>query len=198
MKMETNLNRKDKLANRISSLSPSKRALLEQRLKQKAVKTDSQEGISIKKRGNSNPAPLSSAQTRMWLLVQLEPDNPAYNRPSNIQLTGTVNIVALEKSLNKIVRRHEVLRTSFRASGEKLFQEIAPTYTLTLPIVNLSHLSSEERKNEVQRLATEEAQHPFDLSRLPLMRATLLELGEEEHILLLTLHHIIFDGWSMG
>ncbi len=183
---------------RIAQLSPAKRALLEQRLKQKAVNANGQEGIGIKKRAKQNSAPLSSAQTRMWLLDQLEPDNPAYNRPSNIQLTGTLNVVALEKSLNEIVRRHEVLRTSFRASEGQLFQEIVPTYTLTLPIVDLCYLSSEERNNEVQRLATEEAQRPFDLSRLPLVRATLLRLGEGEHILLLTLHHIIFDGWSMG
>ncbi|MDJ0901106.1 MAG: amino acid adenylation domain-containing protein [Xenococcus sp. MO_188.B8] len=183
---------------RIAELSPAKRAILEQKLKQKAVNAEGQENIGIKKRRRQYSAPLSSAQTRMWLLDQLEPGNLAYNRPSNLKLTGRLNINVLEKSLNEIVRRHEILRTSFRESDGQIFQEIASNLALTLSIIELSHLSSEDSKNEVRRLTTEEAQRPFDLSRLPLIRATLLRLGEEEHILLLTMHHIIFDGWSMG
>ena len=181
---------------RIAQLSPAKRALLEQRLKQKAVNANG--FSSIERRENPNSAPLSSAQTRMWLLDQLEPGNPAYNRPSNLKLTGRLNVVALETSLNEIVRRHEVLRTSFRAVDGQPVQANAPSLALKMPIVDLSCLSLEERKNEAQRLATKEAQRPFDLSRLPLVRATLLKLGEQEYILLLTMHHIIFDGWSMG
>lgn len=186
----------DDLNLRIAQLTPAKRALLEQRLRQKAVNANGFK--SIQRREKQNSTPLSFAQARMWFLHQLEPRNAAYNRPSNLELTGTLNVAALEKSLNEIVRRHEVLRTSFRPVDGQPVQNIAPTYTLTVPIVDLSHLSSEERNNEVQKLATEEAQLPFDLLHLPLVRATLLRLGEEQHILLLTMHHIIFDGWSMG
>lgn len=180
---------------RIAELSETKQAILEQKLKQKTVNINYQQ--SIKKREKQDSLPLSSAQTWIWMSQQLKSGNPAYNRPSNIKLKGVIDVEVLEKSLNEIVRRHEVLRTSFRAKNERPIQEIAPSLTLTLSIVDLSDLSSAEKKNKIQRLATEEVQRPFDLSCIPLVRATLLRLEEEEHILLLTLHHIIFDGWSM-
>lgn len=181
---------------RIAKLSPAQRALLEKKLQEKAAKSNHKQ--SIPKRTDENPAPLSFSQERMWILDQFEPGNPAYNRPSNIHLVGVLNIPALEQSLNEIVRRHEILRTSFPEVGEKAMQAIAPTLTISLPLVDLSHLPTSERDTEVQRLAIQAAQHKFNLSQLPLIKATLLRLSEEEHILLLTLHHIIFDGWSMG
>ena len=184
------------LNQRIAQLSPAQRALFEQKIKEKAAKSNSKQ--SIKSRSDSSPAPLSFSQGRMWLLDQLEPGNPAYNRPTNIHLTGRLNVAALEQSLNEIVRRHEILRTSFPVEDGEPIQAIAPTFTLTLPIVDLSRLSNCEREAEVKRLANRAAQHSFNLSRLPLIEASLLRLGEEEHILLLTLHHIIFDAWSMG
>ena len=184
------------LNTRIGRLSPAKRKLLEQKLKQKNSKTNDYQGIPLRKR-TETPS-LSFSQTRMWLLDQLNPGNPAYNRPSNLQLLGKLNVAALEQSLNEIVHRHQVLRTSFPAKNGQPVQEIAPNLRVTLPVVNLSHLSSEARNHEVQKLAVEEAQRPFELSQLPLIRATLLKLEQKEHILLLTMHHIIFDGWSMG
>ena len=181
---------------RIAQLSPAKRALLEQKMRQKALNKN-RESV-IPRRENHESASLSFSQVRMWLLDRFEPGNPAYNRPTNIHLTGRLNVPILEQSLNEIVRRHEILRTSFPAVDGQPVQVISSTLTLTLPIVELSHLAESERESEVQRLATQEAQQSFNLSQLPLIRPILVRLSEKEHILLLTLHHIIFDGWSMG
>ncbi|MFB2983014.1 amino acid adenylation domain-containing protein [Microseira sp. BLCC-F43] len=181
---------------RIAQLSPAKRVLLEQRLKQKTVNGNSHQTISP--RPNQEEVPLSFAQTRMWLLDQLEPGNPAYNCPTNIRLVGRLKKAALEQSINEIVRRHEVLRAKFPAVDGKPVQAIAPTLTLSLPMVDISHLPTLDKQAEVQKLAQEEAQRPFNLALDSLVRATLVRLGEEEHILFLTLHHIIFDGWSVG
>ncbi|WP_082348916.1 condensation domain-containing protein [Planktothricoides sp. SR001] len=182
--------------NRIAKLSPAKRKLLEQRLQQKVKEANRQ--LTIPPRENPHSAPLSYAQERMWLLDKLEPGNPAYNRPLNIRLTGSLNVVALEKSINEIVRRHEIFRTSFSIIDGQPIQAIAPSMTVNLPIVQLSHLPINEREKESDIMATEAAQHKFDLSQLPLITAKLLHLSETENILLLTMHHIIFDGWSVA
>ncbi|MEQ8387017.1 MAG: amino acid adenylation domain-containing protein [Coleofasciculus sp. A1-SPW-01] len=182
--------------NYITQLSSAKRALLEQRLKQKAVQAAFAQ--SIPQLRDRDSAPLSFSQTRMWFLDQLEPGNAAYNRPSNIHITGQLNVSDLEQSLNEIIRRHDILRTRFPAVNGQPTQVIMPTLTLTLPIIDLSHLPQNQREAEVQRLAIQEAQQHFNLSQLPLINAILLRLSQEEHILLITLHHIIFDGWSMG
>ncbi|HEX8348925.1 MAG TPA: condensation domain-containing protein, partial [Hymenobacter sp.] len=141
---------------------------------------------------------LSFAQARLWFLEQLEPGSYAYNMPAAVRLTGSLNVAALEQSLNEIVLRHEALRTTFRmVSGEPL-QVIAPVLVLTLPLVDLRSLPEAQQEAQAERLATEEAQQPFDLAMGPLLRAKLLHLSEAEHILLLTMHHIVSDGWSMG
>jgi len=141
---------------------------------------------------------LSFAQARLWFLEQLEPGSWAYNIPAAVRLTGSLHVAALEQSLNEIVQRHEALRTTFRmVSGEPL-QVIAPALALTLPWVDLRELPEAQQEAQVERLVTEEAQQPFDLARGPLLRATLLQLGEAEHVLLLTMHHIVSDGWSIG
>jgi len=142
--------------------------------------------------------PLSFAQQRLWFLEQLETNSTAYNIPAAVRLTGSLNIAALEQSLNEIVRRHEALRTTFTAVDGQPAQVIAPTLTLRLPIVDLQELLEAEREAEVLRLATQEAQLPFDLAQGPLLRGTLLKLGEVKHIMLFTMHHIVSDGWSMG
>ncbi|MDY6900225.1 MAG: condensation domain-containing protein, partial [Cyanobacteriota bacterium] len=184
------------ISQRIANLSPAKRALLEQQLQKKASKTKQENNIFPRK--NNQEAPLSFSQQQMWFLNQFEPGNPAYNRPTNISLTGTINVAVLEKSLNEIIRRHEILRTSFEEINGKPFQKINPNTTLSLPIVELSHLNSENKEIEVQKIAIEQAQQKFDLSQAPLLKAKLVRLHEQEHILLLTMHHIAFDGWSMG
>ena len=140
--------------------------------------------------------PLSFAQQRLWFIDQLEPGGSVYNFPAAIRLKGPLNMMALKQSLNEIVKRHEALRTTFAIVDGRPVQVIAPVLTLTLPIVDLRELP--EREREVERLATNEAQRPFDLAEGPLVRGTVLRLGENEHVGLLTMHHIVSDGWSVG
>jgi amino acid adenylation domain-containing protein len=142
--------------------------------------------------------PLSFAQQRLWFIDQLEPGNSAYNFPAAVRLKGPLNVVALERTVNEIVRRHETLRTTFATVDGRPVQVIAPALTARAAVLNLQELSDGEREAEVQRLAIEQAQLPFDLARGPLLRVTLLRLAEEEHVGLLTMHHIVSDGWSTG
>ncbi|MEH2238951.1 condensation domain-containing protein [Nostoc sp.] len=138
--------------------------------------------------------PLCLSQERLWFLNQLEPHNPFYNVPIAVCLTGKLHLATLEQSLNKIVQRHEALRTSFSSVKGRPIQVISPNVKLTLPVLELP----EATVAEALRVATEFAQKPFDLSQPPLLRVQLLYLKPEEHILLFTMHHIIADGWSIG
>ncbi|MGH7834634.1 MAG: amino acid adenylation domain-containing protein, partial [Candidatus Binatia bacterium] len=142
--------------------------------------------------------PLSYAQERLWFLEQLEPGSAAYNRPTFFRLTGRLDVPALERSLDEIAQRHEILRTALSSIEGQPYQNVSPCLSLNPAFVNLCSLSESARDAEAQRLAAEEAQKPFDLTRGPLLRAALLRLGDEEHVLLLTIHHIAFDGWSQG
>ncbi|BAY08030.1 non-ribosomal peptide synthetase [Calothrix sp. NIES-2098] len=142
--------------------------------------------------------PLSSAQQRLWFLEQFLPDNPLYNLPQTFHLTGKLNLNALEQSINEIIRRHEVLRTTFGFLDGQPIQIIASALTVPLHLVDLSSLSQSEKDAEIQRLTIKECQKPFNLNQGPLVRTTLLQLGVEEYLLLLNIHHIVFDGWSVG
>ncbi|EKE99927.1 MULTISPECIES: non-ribosomal peptide synthetase [unclassified Tolypothrix] len=142
--------------------------------------------------------PLSFAQARLWLQEQLYPGSFTYNISAGVRLTGFLNVAALAKSLNEIVRRHEVLRSYVSLVNEQALQAIAPNFNVNLPIIDLSDLPTVELSTEVQRLAIEESQRTFDLTQAPLLRCTLLHLNENEYIALLTIHHIVSDGWSMG
>ncbi len=141
--------------------------------------------------------PVSFAQQRLWFLQQLVPSNPFYNVPTAVLLAGPLNVAALSQTFNEIVRRHEALRTTFRMVEGQPVQVIAPSLSVPLPVVDLQ-LPVAQREAEIQRLATEQFQHPFDLAQGPLLRVKLLHLGESEHVLLLTMHHIVSDGWSSG
>ncbi|MFP5273889.1 amino acid adenylation domain-containing protein [Coleofasciculus sp.] len=151
--------------------------------------------LPIPRSGN---IPLSFAQARLWFLDQLQPDSAFYNIPIALRLNGQLSIAALENSLNEIIRRHEVLRTNFTKVEGQPVQVIASTLKLKLLKVDLQNLPFCEREVEAQRLATNEAEQPFDLEQEPLVRAKLLQLDETEYIFVLTVHHIIFDGWSTG
>jgi amino acid adenylation domain-containing protein/non-ribosomal peptide synthase protein (TIGR01720 family) len=137
-----------------------------------------------------HPLPLSFAQSRLWFLAQLEPNNPFYNIAIPIRIQGIVQIEALEQSLNEVLQRHEVLRTVFKTIAGKPVQVILPVLKLNVEIF--------ESTEPVGELALEEAQKPFKLDRSPLLRVKVVRLSETEHILLLTIHHIIADGWSLG
>ncbi|MFW6357635.1 MAG: amino acid adenylation domain-containing protein, partial [Chroococcales cyanobacterium] len=142
--------------------------------------------------------PLSFAQQRLWFLDQFTPDNPFYNMPFAVRLKGELQIEALHSALQGLVQRHETLRTAFRNVGEETVQEIAAEVSLRLPVINLQELPENEREATIEQFLKKEAQQPFNLSQAPLIRTTLLQLSETEAIMLLTLHHIIADGWSLG
>ncbi|MEH2178703.1 amino acid adenylation domain-containing protein [Nostoc sp.] len=188
-------NTKDKILKRRSKLSPTQQALLEKRLRGE-VDSHSQLEV-IPKRSQTSPAPLSFAQQRLWFLHQLDPSNPYYSELASIQLLGALNVDVLEQSLNKIVQRHEALRTTFEIVEEQAVQVIHPTVTVTLPLVNLLLMPEVERQAQVERLTTEIAQKSFDLASRPLLRVMLLQIGVEEYLLLFAIHHIAVDGWSI-
>ncbi|MCA1635267.1 MAG: amino acid adenylation domain-containing protein [Acidobacteria bacterium] len=144
------------------------------------------------------PLPLSFAQQRLWLFDQMEPGSHVYNVPGALRLSGRLNVPALEQSLNEIVRRHEVLRTTLAERDLSPVQVVAPQLTLGVKVKDLTGLPEPERERAAQRLAAESARLPFVLARGPLLRVELLRLAAEEHVLAFTLHHIVSDGWSMG
>ncbi|MBE9120384.1 amino acid adenylation domain-containing protein [Tychonema sp. LEGE 07199] len=155
---------------------------------------------SIQAVSRSHHLPLSFAQERLWFFDQLEPGNPFYNLCGAVRITGQLNAETLRQSIEKIIERHEILRTAF-AGGEKAqvqVQVIFDAKSFPLPLIDLSDRSPEKGEIAAQELSAQEAQSPFDLTQPNLLRAKLLRLSEIEHTLLLSAHHIIFDGWSLG
>jgi len=142
--------------------------------------------------------PLSFAQQRLWFLDKLIPNNAFYNVPSALRVIGSLNLEALEQTFAEIVRRHEALRTTFVMLERQAVQVISPTLTIPISVVDLQSLPDAKRETQALYLMTEEAQRPFNLATGPLLRVTVLRLQETEHILLLNLHHIVSDGWSIG
>ncbi len=177
---------------RVEQLSPEKQALLKQRLRQRSPSVRS----PIRPRDRGVPVPLSSAQERLFFLAQLEPDNPFYNVMGALRLNGPLRVSALEQSIIAISQRHESLRTTFVMSDREIRQVIAPHPTHVFEQVDISQVTDPER--EMQRRANEEAKRPFDLASGPLFRLTLLRLGTQHHVLLISMHHIVSDGWSLG
>jgi amino acid adenylation domain-containing protein len=174
--------------------SEQKLALLASLLKEEGVC----QTPSLKRIPRDGELPLSPAQTGLWLLDQLEPSSAAYNIPVRHDLKGHLDVTAFERSLSEIVRRHEVLRTYYLRVDGRPVQKIAKPELLRIPIIDLQGLAEPAREQEVARLASVEAGQAFDLGRSPLIRARLLKLGPKEHVLLLSFHHIAFDGWSYG
>ncbi|HET6230939.1 MAG TPA: non-ribosomal peptide synthase/polyketide synthase, partial [Longimicrobiaceae bacterium] len=143
------------------------------------------------------PAPLSFAQERLWFLDRLDPGSATYNMPTALRLGGALNTGALERAFTEIVRRHESLRTSFAESAEGPVQVVAPASPVHLAVTDLSALPEDEREAEARRLAAEDARRPFDLAAGPLFHASLLRLADDDHVLLVAMHHAVSDGWSM-
>ncbi|WP_295615448.1 non-ribosomal peptide synthetase [Chamaesiphon sp. GL140_3_metabinner_50] len=146
----------------------------------------------------SRNMPLSFAQQRLWFLDRLMPNHPFYNIPLALNLTGSIDLRALEQTFNEIVRRHEALRTKIVMESGQPVQLIHPTLTIPLPVIDLQQLPPAERESRAKQLTLEATQHPFNLSAEPLLRVKLLRLEQTQSILLLTLHHIVADGWSIG
>ncbi|MEM8722032.1 MAG: amino acid adenylation domain-containing protein [Cyanobacteria bacterium P01_G01_bin.39] len=154
---------------------------------------------TIEKVSRSEKLPLSYAQQRLWFLTQLEPDSPFYNIPAAVRLQGKLNLKALEQSFNEIVRRHEALRTNFHTTEEgEALAVISQVELTTIALLDLSELPTSQKSAQIQEQIELSAQQPFDLSHEQLIRIKLLRLEEEEHIVLLTMHHVVFDAWSVG
>jgi len=162
------------------------------------LKKDSKQVIPVATRV-AGGMPLSFAQQRLWVLDQLGGGSVHYNMPSTIQLNGNLDIVALKKSFSSIFERHEVLRTSYGENAEgQAVQIIHPVTDVEISLTDISELSKAEREAELRRLVQQEASLPFDLTHDAMLRIQLLRLSSQEHVLLVTMHHIASDGWSMG
>ncbi len=184
---------------RLAGLSREQRAaLFEQLRKRKESAPEALPDRIPRRPAGLDPVPASYAQERLWFLDRLAPGGTAYNMPLALRIQGDVSPATLERVLGELVGRHEALRTTFGERDGQPVQLIVPPGPWTLPLVDLSVLSAEDRDTESRRLAREEADRPFDLQHGPVLRAGLLRLGEADHALLLTLHHIVSDGWSMG
>ena len=150
------------------------------------------------RRDDGEELALSFGQEPLWFLDQLAPDNPFYNMPSAYRLTGELDVKALEQAIEAVVARHEVLRTSFPSTRGRPRQLVAPPAPVPFAVDDLSGRDRLDAEADARRLAAVEAARPFDLARGPVLRARLLRLGLREHVLLLTMHHIVSDGWSTG
>jgi len=166
----------------------------------------SEEGLSslsrlipaIRRAPREKGSELSYAQRRLWFLAQMEPDSAAYNIPGAVRIRGRINIASLESAMNEIIRRHENLRSSFIAIEDEPLQVIQNHLRVNIRLINLEPLSVDVRENAASELMRSEASRHFDLTAPPLLRAFLLTLTEDDRILLLNMHHVISDGWSLG
>jgi amino acid adenylation domain-containing protein len=153
---------------------------------------------AIELRERPERLPLSFSQERVWFLEQLLPGNTAYNAYVTIRFDGTLDIDALQRSLDEIVRRHEILRTSFKAIDGRPAQQIEEPETVDMPIIDLSDLPETQRRAQVDEWVQRECQRSFDITRTPLVRWTLLREGPESHTLIQVEHHFVHDGWTMS
>ena len=189
----------------ITTLSPERRGLLALKLKARQRRGESASPVDRSPKATAiTPAPrdgeipLSFAQYRLWFLDQLEPGGSVYNVAQALRIEGRFDLRAMTACFREVIERHESLRTTFVSTAGRPSQVIAPDIAWNLPVVDLREISERERETEARLLARQEASRPFDLARGPLLRTTLIRLHEADHVLVLTLHHIISDGWSMG
>lgn len=180
------------LSARIAALPPEHRVLFEQRLRHKGLAPVSIQ--SIPRRSAVNLCPLTIDQERLWFIDHLQPDTPAYNISSATRLEGRLDISLLQKSMNELVRRHEILRTTFPSTDGVPRQFIAQSLVINIPLIDLRRESQPESK--LQMLMTRKTQEPFHLAEGPLLRLNLFQLKQDEHALLVTMHHTITDRWS--
>lgn len=185
---------------RTKNFTPEQRASLIELLRKKASQHDRhlEQTLPIPRISREQPLQLSFSQERLWLFQQLNPADISYNITQAVSFHGPMNLIELQRSIHEIISRHEILRTTIRLLNEKPQQVIAPQLTLPIPLIDLQELPAEEQERYYQQLITEEGEQPFDLARGPLVRFFFLRLGPQDHLLLFSIHHIIFDGWSVG
>jgi amino acid adenylation domain-containing protein len=186
----------ESLRKRIEELSPEKRAAFDKLLQD--YRGVPSRPVAIGRTTRPAMIPLSYAQERLWFLDQLTPGTTLFNIFSISRINEAIDHAVLERSLNEIVRRHESLRTTFSSVNGEPVQVVAPALNLKLPVIDLRKWPETERETRALQLASDESQRPFNLTRGPLVRFTLLRIGDEDYSLLLTMHHIISDGWSTG
>lgn len=187
---------REEILARRARLSATQQQQLDRRLRGEI--SAQQRPVHIPRRSVQGPAVLSFAQQRLWFLDQLEPGSPFYNIPEAVRLQGILDTSALQQSLMEVVQRHDILRTTFDVVDEQAVQIVTSADHFQLSLIELQDIPLSEREAELHQRMKEEAQRPFDLTRGPLLRATLLRLNPTDHVLLLVVHHIIADGWSMG
>ena len=184
----------DAVAARLRDLAPNKRALLESRLLDQRARSLS--GGTITRRSGTGPCPLSFSQEVIWLSEQMIPEPATYNVPIGLRLEGDLELSALKKALDKIVERHEVLRTVYVAKDGVPLQVVQQSRPVEWSSRDVSGASGAGSEVELKRICVEHARREFDLCSGPMIRAALLRLGPLDHLLLITTHHICFDGWS--
>jgi amino acid adenylation domain-containing protein/non-ribosomal peptide synthase protein (TIGR01720 family) len=184
------------VSSRIATLSPEQLARLSQELKAKKSSKGSK-AREIPRRAEGDHSPLSFSQQRLWFLDQLTPGNASYHVPSALRLSGPLNLAGLKQAFSEIIRRHEVLRTTFAMIDGQPVQVIGPAFEPPLPSIDLQGLNQTDQAACTLNLATQHVMAAFDLSHGPLLRTTLLRINEREHVLLAAMHHIISDAWSL-
>lgn len=180
---------------RLKNLPAAKRELLLKAIQAKKPSVGKAE--SIPRRAVQKSASLSFSQQRMWFLQQWEPASPLYTIPMALRLSGKLDRVALKQSFEEIIKRHDILHTTFDMQNGSPVQVIHPSSALALPLIDLRELNEMLQKTLVRELIAAESKRVFDLQQGPLLRVVLLKRAETEHILILTVHHIVADGWSM-
>ena len=187
---------------RIANLSPEQLARLQEKLRSRDGDRPVQEPPTRSGRVPAEPAPLSFGQERLWFIDQLQPGSPAYNVPAIFPLGGPVSAPLLQQCVEEIVRRHEILRTTFTMHRGRPVQIVGPAGPVSLPVVDLSGLGADEHDAELRRRLTAEIQRPFDLATGPLLRTTLVRLNapadQPTHLLVCVMHHIVSDAWSVA
>ncbi|MFD2169276.1 amino acid adenylation domain-containing protein [Tumebacillus lipolyticus] len=188
------MSNKQDVTQRKSNLSAEKRALLERRLKGQ-LNIPVKQGIP--KRNEAGPANLSIGQQRLWFFHQFQPADASDNIPYAVRLSGRLHLEAMQRSFCEVVKRHEALRTNVRLIDDQPKQIVHQELIVPLTVIDLTEVPPAERESTMDRLSGEEARKPFDLTADPLIRCSVLKFADEEHLMLMTLHHIIADGWSI-
>ncbi|MGA9769162.1 MAG: condensation domain-containing protein, partial [Blastocatellia bacterium] len=183
------------LSEKVKNLSPAKRALLLQKMRDEMARV--KDAKRIPRRDSDGPCPLSYAQQGLWFLDQLDPGSLSFVNSNSVRFTGSLNMAALQQSLNEIIRRHEALRTIFPIMNGQPVQIVIPRLSVNLTVVDFETLP-ENLFDQATQLLASMGQRPFDLAHGPLLRVSLFRINPQEFILLFTVHDIICDGWSMS
>lgn len=187
------------VAKRLANLSPDQKELLLKKLReQHREKQEQQTTPTIPRAPRNQPLPLSFGQEQIWLLSQFEGGNSAYNIPTALQIQGALQIDILERSVNLLIARHDALRTAIEIIDDFPKQILRHDASILMDVHDLRSFSNVEQEKEIQNRIAEEAQRPFDLRVAPLLRVSLLQLASQDYLLIVVIHHIISDGWSMG